>query len=294
MRMAGTRNKPGLPNKNKLLPSRLVRQNRNTPGRMDRPNPTEKPTHDRGQPGRLFRRSARLRLTKPYQISTTHPEPQRSEDSIPAELPELLRQTVLPTNKTKEQKWRYVASGPVAGCSFILEHSACLGCTPGLPGKDDVTEFDWCVGQIKHRHSSTGILANKLVTQYWHWIDEAKKNSQENIFEYQVRQYTQSNKETTWDTYKNLDDFNLRLAELTEVKFAVNSHKIIIGTKQIDGVTRRGDVLADFMCNHIKWRFLIFMANHGIGLAVTTAENIEEKWNRMNPEVLQWVNKDEA
>ncbi|KAM7210156.1 hypothetical protein V8F06_014462 [Rhypophila decipiens] len=244
---------------------------------MNRPNPIEKPTHDRGQPGRLsaLRRSVRLRHTKLHKIPTTHSEPQRSKDSIPAELSvsELLRQTVLPTNwnKTKGQKWRYVASAGVDGRSFILKHSECLCCTPDLPGEDDVTEFDWCVRQVKHRHSSTSILANKVATQYWHWIDEAKKNSQENIFEYQVRQYTQSNKETTWDTYKNLDDFNLRLAELTGVKFAVDSHKIIIGTKQIDGVTWRGDVLADFMCNHIKWRFLIFMANHGIGLAETTA-----------------------
>lgn len=259
-----------------MLPSRLIKQNQKTHSRMDRPNPIKKPTHNRGQPGRLsaLRRSARLTHTNLHKIPTTHPEPQRSEDSIPAELSvsELLRQTVLPTNwhNTKEQKWRYVTSAVVDGRSFILKHSECLGCTLDLPGEEDVTEFDWCVRQVKHRHSSTSILANKVATQYWHWVDELESSSQENIFEHQIRQYTHSNKKTTWGTYKEPDDFHLRLAELTIIKFALDGHKIIIGTKKTDGVTWRGDVLADFMCGHIKWRFLIFMANHGIRLAETT------------------------
>ncbi|KAM7210533.1 hypothetical protein V8F06_014089 [Rhypophila decipiens] len=270
------------------MPPRLVRQNKKTARRMGRANHIKKPTHDLGQPERpsALRRSIRLGHGKLHH--TTHVEPQKPDDmdsSIPAESPQPIGETVRPTNK------RTVLNGisaSVAGFSVLLKHRHCSGCTPDLLGEDDITEFDWCVRLVKHQHSSTSILANYPGTQYWHWVNET--SGDEDIFEHQVRQFTHSSRKTTWGTIQEPGhDFHLRLAELTDIKFAVDSCKIIIGTKQIDGVIWRGDVLADFLCNHVKWRFLMFMEEHRIGLAEVNGGDIETEWNRMNPEVPpQW------
>lgn len=102
----------------------------------------------------------------------------------------------------------------------------------------------------------------------WHWVD-GESSRKENTFEHQIREYNPSSGKASWGTYTDRD-FNLRLAELTKIEFATNCHKIIIGTRRIKDVPWRGEVLADFTCNNVKWHFLMFMKKCGIGLMPIT------------------------
>lgn len=146
---------------------------------------------------------------------------------------------------------------------------------------DHVMNVDWRVYQVKHSLTST----NTLVTQYWHWVDKADGGNEDNMFEHQVLKDVLPHK-VTWGVYKDPIDFHLRLAELTEITYAGSSQKVIIGTKEIKGVTWRGDMLAHFKRERTKRRFLIFMKRLGVKLVKTTSEYVEEEWKKMDPEVL--------
>ncbi|KAK3339894.1 hypothetical protein B0T25DRAFT_466616 [Lasiosphaeria hispida] len=146
---------------------------------------------------------------------------------------------------------------------------------------DHVMEVDWRVYQVKHSKRST----NTEVTQYWHWIDKADGGTEENMFEHQVLKDVLPNK-VTWGVYKEPIDFHLRLPELVDITYAVDSVRVIIGTREMEGVEWRGNVLAHFKRDRTKRRFLTFMEKKGVRLMKTSAVYIDQEWNETNPEVL--------
>ena len=138
----------------------------------------------------------------------------------------------------------------------IPEDLDCSGYTSSDSySKDHVWNEDWRVYQVKTRNIST----SKLVTQYWHWV------VQENMFEHQVLKDVKG-KKISWGVYKEPINLHLHLSELTEVVYASGSQKIIIGTKPIENVAWRGDVLAHFKRDRTKRRFLTFIQSKGVRL----------------------------
>ena len=47
-----------------------------------------------------------------------------------------------------------------------------------------------------------------------------------------------------WGVYKEPLGFHLRLSELTQVSYAPETAKVMIGTREVDGIKYRGDILA--------------------------------------------------
>ncbi len=126
-----------------------------------------------------------------------------------------------------------------------------------------VMQLDWRVLQVKTASVST----NTVATQYWHWVDRAESSRDNNLFEHQVlKDSLPSN--VMWGVYKEPLDFHLRLSELVQVLYAPESTKVIIGTRQIEGVEHRGDVLAHFRRERTKRRFLSFMREKGIKIVM--------------------------
>ncbi len=131
--------------------------------------------------------------------------------------------------------------------------------------RDRVMEVDWRLSQVKHRKQST----NTLVTQYWHYVDKIADNAEENMFEHQVLKDMSHNR-VSWGVYKDPIDFHLRLTELKEVMYANDNLRIIISTREVEGVDHRGDVLAEFRRERTKRRFLKFIRSKGVRLVKTT------------------------
>jgi len=129
-------------------------------------------------------------------------------------------------------------------------------------------QLDWRIYQIKHRKCST----NGQVTQYWHYVDKSDPGSEETMFEHQVLEDVIPGRRLNvkWGVYKEPIDFHLRFRELTEITYAPDSLNIIIGTKQVRGVTFRGDLVAQFKRERTKRRFLKFMESKGIRLIKTS------------------------
>ncbi|KAK3681103.1 hypothetical protein B0T22DRAFT_388587 [Podospora appendiculata] len=153
---------------------------------------------------------------------------------------------------------------------------------------DHVMPVDWRVYQVKTSLIST----NTLVTQYWHWVDRAETgSSEENMFEHQVLKDVLPNR-VTWGVYKDPIDFHLRLAELTEITYAAESLKVVIGTKRVEGVEWRGDVLAHFKRERTKRRFLTFMRKKGVRLVRTNASYVDAAWENVQSDVLPHYDSD--
>ncbi|TPX13037.1 uncharacterized protein E0L32_006463 [Thyridium curvatum] len=155
--------------------------------------------------------------------------------------------------------------------------------------KDKVHDIDWRLYQIKTRFMTSGMD----VTQYWHWIPNNNiprtKRGTEDIFEHQVLRDMRlkgSRKKVDWGVYQDHIDFHIRMRELTDITYAKNSQKVIVGTKEVEGVVHRGDVLAHFKRERTKRRFLAFMKERGVKIVRTDAVSIEKAWDEMNSEVL--------
>ena len=148
------------------------------------------------------------------------------------------------------------AEAPVPSLPPSREDLEYDGYTSSDSFSDDiiVEQVNWRVQQM-HRELST----NMEVTQYWHYVELEPGN--EGI-EHQDKQ---------WGTYREPINFHLRLRELTNITYALNSRNIIIGTKPVEGVSFRGDLVAQFKRERTKRRFLKFMEGKGIRL-------IETRW----------------
>ncbi|KAK5655324.1 hypothetical protein OQA88_5891 [Cercophora sp. LCS_1] len=154
--------------------------------------------------------------------------------------------------------------------------------------EDKVMKVDWRVHQVKYHEWSS----NTKVTQYWHWVDK-NTDGEGNMLEHQVLR-DMVDQEVTWGVYKTPIDFHLRLPEIAEITYSVQSLKIIVNTKQIRGVEHRGEVLASFKRDRTKRRFLEFMSKRkGIRLIKTNASYIDAAWRNMQSNVLPTSDEEE-
>ncbi|KAK0704059.1 hypothetical protein B0T26DRAFT_617434, partial [Lasiosphaeria miniovina] len=230
-------------------PKRAVRTlKRKEPHETPQTTPTHGPSRE--QPLRPYPPEL-VRPAQQIQVQAIAPAPP-AEIVRPAEPPRRMKRrrlsTVSAASSVTSDELEY--AGYTSSDSFSADH---------------VMQVDWRVYQVKHSLTST----NTLVTQYWHWVDKADGGNEDNMFEHQVLKDVLPNK-VTWGVYKDPIDFHLRLAELTEITYAGSSQKVIIGTKEIKGVTWRGDMLAHFKRERTKRRFLIFMKRLGVKLVKTT------------------------
>ncbi|KAL1895619.1 hypothetical protein Sste5346_005088 [Sporothrix stenoceras] len=154
--------------------------------------------------------------------------------------------------------------------------------------RDTVVKKDWRVYQVKTKDLAT----NPQTTQYWHWVDRKQayrsgpggRRDFDPMFEHQVLKETEPT--TGWGVFAEPVDFHLRLRELTEVAFSPESDIIVIGTREVKGIDRRGNVLAQFKRERTKRRFLAFLKKKGVPLKRTTREEIETEWNGIQAEVM--------
>lgn len=154
--------------------------------------------------------------------------------------------------------------------------------------RDTVVKKDWRIYQVKTKDLAT----NPQTTQYWHWVDRKQayrsgpggRRDFDPMFEHQVLKETEPT--TGWGVFAEPVDFHLRLRELAEVAFCAESDIIVIGTREVKGIDRRGNVLAQFKRERTKRRFLAFLKKKGVPLRRTTREEIETEWNGIQAEVM--------
>lgn len=154
--------------------------------------------------------------------------------------------------------------------------------------RDTVVRKDWRVYQVKTKNLAT----NPRTTQYWHWVDRKQayrsgpggRRDFDPMFEHQVLKETEPI--TGWGVFAEPVDFHLRLRELAEVAFAPDSDIIVIGTREVKGIDRRGNVLAQFKRERTKRRFLAFLKKKGVPLRRTDRHEIETEWNGIQAEVM--------
>lgn len=127
--------------------------------------------------------------------------------------------------------------------------------------RDPVVKKDWRVHQVK----TMRLTSNPSTTQYWHWVD--KCHDCEPMFEHQVLKEMEP--ATSWGIFKEPIDFHLRLRELTNIAYSRDSQKVVIGTRRVEGVEWRDNVLAHFKRERTKRRFLTFMRKKGVDLVRT-------------------------
>ncbi|OAA67829.1 hypothetical protein SPI_00024 [Niveomyces insectorum RCEF 264] len=227
----------------------------------------------------------------------THKDQQRRREEIPQHPPgtaSTLGASAQQTQRTRSQESIPFAHHPKATdkpeSRTDLDNLDFSGYTSTDSLTNDmVVKTDWRVQQVK----TTYLTSNPRTTQYWHWVDEkhaynvsrqASPQEYDPMFEHQVLKETEPI--TTWGVFKEPIDFHLRLRELTRISYARDCQKIIIGTRQVEGVDRRGDVLAQFKRERTKRRFLAFMRKKGIELVRTNRDAIEKEWDSMQSDVM--------
>ncbi|KAI1755319.1 hypothetical protein F4782DRAFT_400310 [Xylaria castorea] len=129
-----------------------------------------------------------------------------------------------------------------------------------------IMHLDFRVYQIKTRVLTT----RPDVTQYWTWKPE------ENKLEHQVLRDVQPN--ITWGYYREPDKFNCGMAEISEIRYASDSQKILVARAD----EAQGDILVFFKRQRTKKRFLVFAKKKGVKLAKTSHLHLEEAWGAMN------------
>ncbi|CAK7225654.1 hypothetical protein SCUCBS95973_005935 [Sporothrix curviconia] len=167
-----------------------------------------------------------------------------------------------------------------------LEHSGYT--TTDSLTLDTVVKKDWRVHQVKTKNLAT----NPQTTQYWHWVDRKQayrsrpggRRAFDPMFEHQVLKETEP--VTSWGVFADPVDFHLRLRELTEVAFAPGTCIVVIGTREVEGIDGRGNVLAEFKRERTKRRFLSFLQKKGVPLRRTERHVIEDEWNGITAEVM--------
>lgn len=216
------------------------------------------------KPGKILKKNSRQRRHGQKQQRTSSPTPETSDQESSKDKSQTAQQK--PTMSKESDSISFITDIPVHdGGSSTQAHKDDLDhigytSTDSLT-KDPVVKKDWRVHQVK----TMRLTSNPSTTQYWHWVD--KCHDCEPMFEHQVLKEMEPS--TSWGIFKEPIDFHLRLRELTHIVYSRESGKIIIGTRQVEGVEWRGSVLADFKRERTKRRFLTFMRKKGIDLVRT-------------------------
>ncbi len=74
----------------------------------------------------------------------------------------------------------------------------------------------------------------------------------------------------SWGVYKDPINFHLHLMEITQIEYAHDSLTVVLATRKVEEVDYRGDVLAQFVRERTKRRFLQFMKKKDVKLVKTT------------------------
>jgi hypothetical protein len=108
-----------------------------------------------------------------------------------------------------------------------------------------LVETEWRLRQVKTPNFAT----NQGVTQYWHLVNPKKPG----LIEHQV---LGSVTPVKWSILKEPYNFHLEISVVREVVFAQRNTRIAIMLKDRD---KRGDIMARFLRDHTKRRFLEFL-----------------------------------
>ncbi|KAK3374580.1 hypothetical protein B0H63DRAFT_400251 [Podospora didyma] len=290
------RSKSGFGNIGRPSGYRMATGDSGTPKKPARPlkrkEPHESPKTTPGSTAKRGTKNAAVQPAKPAQSTQPAQPAQPAQPTRPAQPAAIATQQAVAAKEPAPQidtKKRRLSSASAANLVITADDLEYSGYTSQDSfSEDHVMRVDWRVYQVKHQKIST----NTLVTQYWHWVGEGEGGAEENIFEHQVLKDVLPNKKVTWGVYKDPIDFHLRMSELTDITFAKDSLKIIISTKEIEGVTHRGNLLADFKRERTKRRFLAFMRKRGVKLVKTNGEYIQREWDRMDSDVLPHYDSD--
>jgi hypothetical protein len=115
---------------------------------------------------------------------------------------------------------------------------------------------EWHIYQVKTRTFAT----NTEVRQYWNCVDRENPN----LIQHQV---LGSVSPVEWFVFKKPYNFHLKISDIRKVAFARDNTKIAvvhIGGRDGRDVNERGDVMAQFMRDRTKRRFLTFLKRNGV------------------------------
>ncbi|OAQ73498.2 hypothetical protein VFPPC_01198 [Pochonia chlamydosporia 170] len=142
-----------------------------------------------------------------------------------------------------------------------------------------IQSLDWRIYQVKTRL----FTSSTKVTQYWHWKEDKR------VFEHQV---LRDMKPVSWGVLRSPIDFDIPLDDIVQVDWNIDALQVHFVMSQFgprvakqDGKPA-GDVMAAFKRESTMRRFLSYCRQRRLKLVRITADDIEQRWGKLQSEKL--------